>query len=113
MAARSYYSHKELDNKNGSEMQEMLFQKGVNWNDYPAFSKRGSFIQRRRNFRKFTSEELSLLPEKHEARSNPELLVERTTYEVMEMPPFGKITNRPEVIFKGAVPLTGDEQWFL
>jgi tRNA(His) 5'-end guanylyltransferase len=33
MLAQSLYSHKELHNKNGSEMQEMCFQKGHNWND--------------------------------------------------------------------------------
>lgn len=35
MAAQAFYSHKELMGKNGSQKQEMLFQKGVNWNDYP------------------------------------------------------------------------------
>ena len=40
MASQAFYSHKELNNKNGSEKQEMLFQKGINWNDYPAFFKR-------------------------------------------------------------------------
>lgn len=44
MATRSVYSHKELNNKNSDEKQEMLFQKGINWNDYPASCKRGSII---------------------------------------------------------------------
>ena len=30
MAARAYFSHNALMDKNGSEMQEMLFQKGIN-----------------------------------------------------------------------------------
>lgn len=43
MVARAYFSHKELQNKNTSQMQEMLFTlKGVNWNDYPTDCKRGS-----------------------------------------------------------------------
>ena len=46
MAASSYYSHKELMNKNGADKMEMLFQKGVNWNDYPKFFKEGSFFKR-------------------------------------------------------------------
>ena len=41
---RSLYSHKEMMNKNGNELQEMCFQKGVNWNDYPAKLKRGRLI---------------------------------------------------------------------
>src|ERR1700722_9495140 len=47
MAAQHYYSHKELMNKHTGEMQEMLWQKGVNWNDYPDFFRRGSYVQRR------------------------------------------------------------------
>jgi tRNA(His) 5'-end guanylyltransferase len=45
MAASAYYSHNELMNKNGSEKQEMLFQKEVNWNDYPTFFIRVSYVQ--------------------------------------------------------------------
>ena len=41
-----YFSHKELDGKSQSEIQEMLFQKGINWNDYTIPEKRGSFIRR-------------------------------------------------------------------
>lgn len=41
MVARSLYSHKELMNKNTDELQEMIFQKGINWNDYPTPNKRG------------------------------------------------------------------------
>lgn len=42
--AQSLYSHKELHNKNGSEKQEMIYQKGVNWNDYDPKLKRGRMI---------------------------------------------------------------------
>lgn len=42
--AQSLYSHKELNGKNTSEMQEMIFQKGQNWNDYAPKYKRGRFI---------------------------------------------------------------------
>lgn len=44
MLARSLYSHKELENKNNSQLQEMCFQKGKNWNDCPTFQKRGRCI---------------------------------------------------------------------
>lgn len=44
MLARSLYSHKECENKNNSELQEMCFQKGVNWNDCPTSQKRGRCI---------------------------------------------------------------------
>ena len=46
MAAQSVYSHKELHGKSTNEMQEMLFQKGINWNDYPVRFRRGTSIER-------------------------------------------------------------------
>ena len=44
MLARSLYSHKECNNKNNSELQELCFQKGHNWNDVPTRHKRGRCI---------------------------------------------------------------------
>ena len=41
LVAQSMFSHKELYKKNTSQLQEMIFQKGVNWNDYPTYFKRG------------------------------------------------------------------------
>jgi tRNA(His) 5'-end guanylyltransferase len=42
--AQSLYSHKELHGKSSDEMQEMIFQKGVNWNDFSYREKRGGVI---------------------------------------------------------------------
>jgi tRNA(His) 5'-end guanylyltransferase len=42
--ARSLYGQKEVDGKNSDQKQEMIFQKGINWNDYPAKLKRGRLI---------------------------------------------------------------------
>lgn len=106
MAARTYYSHNEVENKNGSQLQELLWQKGINFNDYPDFFKRGTFIQRKKALRKFTTQEFNDLPPKHQARQNPKLLFERTDYVVLDMPPFSKVNNRAEVIFFGADPIT-------
>lgn len=47
MVAQSLYSHKELQNKNCDELQEMIFQKGINWNDYEPWQKRGICIQKK------------------------------------------------------------------
>lgn len=44
MLAQSLYSQKELHKKNGSDMQEMCWQKGQNWNDLHFSKKRGSLI---------------------------------------------------------------------
>jgi len=107
MAARAYYEHKDLENKNGAEMQEMLFKKGVNWNDYPRFFKRGTFVQRRIVSHKFTVKELEGLPPLHHARRNPELTYDRSEYIEVQMPPFGKVTNRDDVVFEAAEPKSG------
>lgn len=104
MAARAYFSHKQVENKKGSEMQEMLWsKKGINWNDYPAFFKRGTFVQRKRTMKPFSIEELDRLPPKHKARKE-NTSFERNEYVELEMPPFKKVINRPEVIFYGEEP---------
>lgn len=82
----------------------MLFQKGINWNDYPTFFKRGSYVQRKRVFRKFTSEELDRLPKKHQARKNPDLMIERWVIDVIDLPPLMKVKNKVDVIVFGADP---------
>ncbi len=105
MAASHYYSHAELQGKNGAEKQEMLFQKGVNWNNYPDFFKRGTYVQRRKVIRSFTVDELEKLPPKHEARTNPNLQIERSEVAALELPPITMVANREEVFFDGAKPL--------
>jgi len=42
--AQTLYSSKELHGKNMSEQQEMIFQKGQNWNDFTSQEKRGRFV---------------------------------------------------------------------
>lgn len=42
--AQSLYSHKELHGKNSNVLQEMIFQKGINWNDFSTGEKRGRWI---------------------------------------------------------------------
>jgi tRNA(His) 5'-end guanylyltransferase len=42
--AQSLYSHKELHGVSSDQKQELIFQKGINWNNYPSRMKRGGFI---------------------------------------------------------------------
>lgn len=100
MAARAYYSHKELDHKSGPQMQEMLFAKGVNFNDYPNCFKRGTFVRRETILRDLTEAELARIPERH----RPSGPVERSAMIRLDMPRFGSVTNREAVIFDGAAP---------
>lgn len=41
---QSLYSHKEIKGKNSDQQQEMIFQKGINWNNYAPKYKRGRII---------------------------------------------------------------------
>jgi tRNA(His) guanylyltransferase len=54
MAAQSHYSQKEL---------HLLHAKGINWNDFPAFFKRGTYVARRKYERELTPAELDNIPE--------------------------------------------------
>ena len=42
MVGRAYFSHKELLNKSCSQIQDLLMTKGINWNNYPTYQKRGA-----------------------------------------------------------------------
>jgi tRNA(His) guanylyltransferase len=44
--AQSLYSPKELHGVKTAEMQELIFQKGINWNDYTPREKRGLVIRK-------------------------------------------------------------------
>lgn len=43
MVGQANFSHKELQNKSCNDIQDMLMtHKGINWNDFPTYQKRGS-----------------------------------------------------------------------
>lgn len=108
MAARAHFSHKALDGKSGPEMRGMMLDKGVDFRDYPVEFRRGTYLQRKEIRRKYTTTELEVLPPKHNARTNPDLEVVRHDLLEINMPPFFLITNREEVVFDGADPITKD-----
>ena len=103
MAAHHYYSHAELQNKNGADKHEMLHARGVNWNDYPAFFKRGTFVRRVNMQRTLSELELSVIPEKH--RPSPTDVVVRSEIQEFDLPPLNRIQNLTDVLF-GAADIT-------
>jgi tRNA(His) guanylyltransferase len=107
MLAQHYFSHKQLQNLGRADMMDLLMSLDppVNWNDCPAFFKRGTYVQRKKISRKFTAEEIDRLPEKHEARTNQDLEIVRSeVMAVVDMPPLSRVTNRVDVIIYGADP---------
>jgi len=104
-ATRVYYRPSEMLGKNGAQMQEMLHQMGVNWNDYPAFFKRGTYVGVRSVTEKYNAAELLALPSKHAARRDPNLLVTRSKVQVLNLPKLHSIANRVGVLLKGEDPV--------
>lgn len=94
MAARTFYSHRELQNKTGPEMQEMIFAKGQNFNDYPVFFKRGTYVRKIQVMKELSDD----IPEQY----RPVGPVMRSLVTAVEMPVLARVVNRVDVIFEGA-----------
>lgn len=100
MAASAYYSHRELHKVGSAAKHDMLMAKGVNFNDYPAFFKRGTYVQRRAMMRELSAQELARIPEGR----RPEGPVLRSVIQELDLPPFAKLSNPVEVLFEAASP---------
>ncbi len=100
MLAQSKFSHVQLQNKNGTQMQDMLHDIGINWNDCPDFFKRGTYIKRVRKSMKFDGIEISRLPVNHAAHENPNLEVVRNIVEKYDIPIITKVVNKVPVLFE-------------
>lgn len=100
MLAQHHFSHKKLHGKGQRDMLQMLSAISVEFEDYPACFKRGSFVRREVVTRLLNEIELSRIPEKH----RPTGPVMRSVMTVLDMPTFNKVANRVEVIFDGAMP---------
>lgn len=98
MSARAYYSHKECENKNVSQLQEMLFKKDINWNNYPDFFKKGTYIIRKQRV---------INTNTFEDRDGD--IYTRSFIEELKIPIITKIKNRAEVIYKNAEPILTEE----
>lgn len=102
MAAQAQFSQKELEGKGRRAMHEMLLQKGIDWNDYPVFFKKGTYVRRGLEPRTLTEEELARTPEKH----RPTGPVLRPVMKELDIPPAERILNLAAVLFNGAIPVT-------
>ena len=80
----------------------------MNWNDYPAFFKRGTFIKRRVVYRAFSAAERESLPPRHAARTDPALEVARSEWVALDLPPLSKVENRVGVLFRDEEPRIAD-----
>lgn len=99
MAARHHLGHAKCDSLNTKELQEALFHEhAINWNDYPAWAKRGLFVKHAKTRRAFSAEEIEALPPKHDARRDPSLVVERRVLRRLDLD-LRTIEDRPKALF--------------
>lgn len=86
--AQSLYSPKELHGKKTDEMQEMIFQKGINWNDYSFREKRGGVIAK-------VEEEIkaSQMGFKKSGKGMQQETVKRNRWKLVETPIFTQDRN--------------------
>lgn len=106
MAAQSVYSSKQLYKKHRDDQLGMLLERGIDWNEYPAFFKWGTFLQRRSHIYHYSMEELAKIPEKH--REGTKNAVRHKAI-ALDLPPFNKVLNRVDVVFYEADPITADQ----
>lgn len=101
MAAQSMFSHSSLQGLHGPQMQEKMWaEKGVNFDHYPAFFKRGTFYRREKVMRVLTDAELAVIPEQH----RPTGPVERTQVRSMDVW-LAKEQHPVSVLFDNADPV--------
>lgn len=100
MAAQALYSPKQLHGKNQKDQRAMIAAAGVDFESYPAFFKRGTFVRRETFDRPFTVDELARIPEAH--RPPSDTLVTRSEVRELDMPPLLSVANREAVIFARA-----------
>lgn len=106
MAASTYFSPSELHGKNSKERRALLETRDVVWGEYPAFFKKGTYFKLVTESRKFEAHELEKLPPMHAARRDPELEVTRRVMTSPDFPVLSRISNKADVLFKGAEPIS-------
>ena len=98
MAARANFSHTDCHLKNKSKLMDMLHSKGINWNDYPPFFKRGTYLKRQTLKRFLTEDELSKIPEPQRSYMAGHEITRSVVVEV-DMPPYNQIEDRVSTYF--------------
>jgi tRNA(His) 5'-end guanylyltransferase len=99
MGAQSMYSQKQLHGKKTNELQEMMFQKGQNWDKYPVGFKRGRIILKEK------SEIVAIHGAGGSGGDGPRTtMVTRTSWGVFEPPIF---TQEQEYL-KSRIPQIGE-----
>jgi len=100
-AVAAYYSHAEMQNKSATELLDMLRAK-TDPMAYPSEFRMGTMVRHVTVERELTDKEWLAVPE--EKRPARDHLFTRGDIVSLNAFPFGRVTNRVEVIFEGAEP---------
>ncbi|WP_164749185.1 MULTISPECIES: tRNA(His) guanylyltransferase Thg1 family protein [unclassified Mesorhizobium] len=95
MAAAKHFSPTALHRKNGDDQVAMLREIGVDFDDFPAFFRRGTLIKRVKVRREMTAEELERIPPQY----RPSGPIDRTDVIEVEMPDLRGIDDRAALLF--------------
>lgn len=101
MAARHYFSHKDLHKKSTADMTEMMAARGVLMDQFPVAFTRGTWIKRQTEQRSLTAAELEKIPV--DRRPDQGAVFERSKVVAFNLPPFNTVTNRVEMVFDHAM----------
>jgi tRNA(His) guanylyltransferase len=96
MTAQHNFPHKLLQGKHGDQQLEMLRSAHVDFEAFPAFFTRGTFIKRVRVVRDLTPEELAQIP----AQYRPAGPIERTDLVSLDLPTLRGMEDRADVLFQ-------------
>lgn len=102
MAVQSLYKHTECIGAGFVTKHEMLREKGVNWNDYPTFFKRGTYVGKREVMKQLSDAELMKIPEKFR---EPGKWFSRSEVFDLGLQEYTKIMNVNRVFFFGENPI--------
>jgi tRNA(His) guanylyltransferase len=94
MAAQKHYSQKELHKKGSAQLHDLLHAKEINWNEYPAFFKRGTYARRVVFERMLSEKELAVIP----IANRPTGPVKRSEVRCLDLPPLLSRNSLAEVL---------------
>ncbi|EEF23886.1 conserved hypothetical protein [Ricinus communis] len=100
MAASAFYSPRQLHKVGAAAKHDLLMAKGVNFNEYPAFFKRGTYVRRETVLKMLPQETLAKIPENR----RPTGPVGRSEVRAVDMPPIARLANGVDVLFFRAAP---------
>ncbi|QBQ74714.1 tRNA synthase [Burkholderia phage BcepSauron] len=105
MLAQAHYSHKELHGKGSAAQHDLLHARGINWNDEPAFFKRGTYLRRLNYMRTLSDAELARIP----VAKRPDGPVIRSNVFPLAVPPVASL-GRFDAIYECGADRTNP--WF-